>query len=173
MSGEDKVVAQTIRKDTPRNPGAATERDLDSLTRGNRDFAVDLYRKLAAGQERNLCFSPYSISLAFSLVYAGARGDTESQLARVFHFLPQDGQHRAFNSLDRQLAALAMSSGASVEGGDPFQFTTANALWGQQGFPFRDAYLDLLAQEYGAGLQLRQRRWLRLPRAPLSGQSFM
>lgn len=154
MSGENTVVTQTIRKDTQRNPGSAADQDLDSLTGGNRDFAVDLYRKLAAGQERNLCFSPYSISLAFSLLYAGARGDTESQLARVFHFLPQDVQHRAFNALDRQLAALATSGGASVEGGDPFQFTTTNALWGQQGFPFRDAYLDLLAQEYGAGLQV-------------------
>lgn len=147
------MVGQTIRKDTQRNPGSAADQELDSLTRGNRDFAVDLYRRLAAGQERNLCFSPYSISLAFSPVYAGARGDTEAQLARVFHFLPQDVQHGAFNSLDRQFAALATSGPAPVEGGNPFQFTTANALWGQQGFPFRDAYLDLLAREYGAGLQ--------------------
>lgn len=53
--------------------------DISSLTDGNGVFAFNLY-KLVSQEEGNLFYSPYSISAALAMTYAGARGDTEKQM---------------------------------------------------------------------------------------------
>lgn len=55
------------------------------VVRGNNEFALELYAKLRVRQG-NLFFSPYSISTALAMAYAGARGQTENQMAEVLHF---------------------------------------------------------------------------------------
>jgi serpin B len=142
------------------NPDASTQQ-VAELVQGHNTFATDLYHAVAPRSYDNLIFSPYSIHLAFSMVYAGARGETEEQMAQVLHYLPQAAQHPALNALDQQLANLTQApesdgEGESVEsqqGGTPFQLNIANAVWGQQGYPFQAPYLNLLAQQYGAGLR--------------------
>ena len=79
--------------------------DLAALARGNTAFAFDLYKALRE-DSGNLFYSPYSISLALAMTYAGARSDTESQMADTLHFrLPQDRLHPTFNALDLELAS--------------------------------------------------------------------
>ncbi len=137
--------------DRPRdlNPAVAPN-DLAALADGNEAFAFDLYHVLAA-DEGNLFFSPYSISVALAMTYAGAAGDTASQMAEALHFsLPPEQLHAAFNAYSLDLQARAE---AEVEG-TPFELSIANSLWGQQGFPFRPEFLDLLAENYGAGMRL-------------------
>lgn len=125
----------------------ASEADLAALADGNRAFAFALYQAVR-GQDGNLFFSPYSISLALAMTYAGARGATEAEMAQALHFdLPQDRLHPAFNATDLALASAG-------EGSDAFRLSIANATWGQQGFDFAPDYLDTLALNYGAGLRL-------------------
>jgi serpin B len=126
-----------------------TEGRVARLVRGNNDFAFDLYR--AEAGEDNLIFSPYSISLAFSMAYAGARDETEAQMAETLHFLPQEEQHPAFNSLERVISdpARARSEGS----GTPFRLNVANAAWGKRDYHFEQAYLETLSAHYGAGLR--------------------
>ena len=50
--------------------------DMKSVVEGNTTFALNLYSKLKDA-EGNLFFSPYSISTALAMTYAGARGNTE------------------------------------------------------------------------------------------------
>ena len=57
-----------------------------TLVDGNTRFAFDLYRVLS-GEEGNLFYSPYSISLALAMTYTGARGGTERQMADTLHLL--------------------------------------------------------------------------------------
>ena len=124
--------------------------DQAQLTSDNLVFTIDLYHQLAS-QPGNLFYSPYSISQALAMVYAGARGQTEQQMAEGMHFsLPQERLHPAFNALDQELASRAE---AVKDEGQGFQLNIANATWGQSGFPFLSSYLDLLAKNYGAGLQ--------------------
>lgn len=84
-------------------PSEAVSQDV--LTQGNRAFAVQLYRRLASG-EGNLFFSPYSISAAMAMTYAGARGDTAEEMKRALRFdLDQSRLHPAFKVLNDGLAA--------------------------------------------------------------------
>src|SRR3990172_7196081 len=61
------------------------ERDIQDLVKGNNAFAFDVYQSLRS-QNGNLILSPYSISLALAMPYAGARGDTETQMAQTLRF---------------------------------------------------------------------------------------
>jgi serpin B len=144
---------ELIRADLPRllAPDVA-ETQIEQLVQGNNRFAFDLYQAIRENDGGNLIYSPYSISLAFSMVYAGARGQTEAEMAQVLHFLSQDVHHPAFNALDQRLAALTRSDDEGEESGR-FQLNIANAVWGQIGLPFEDAYLAILAEQYGAGLR--------------------
>src|SRR5262249_20119895 len=69
----------------PAKPALSDE--IKELVRGNNEFAFDLYRELAAKEQgKNIVFSPFSISTALAMPYAGARGKTAEEMARVMHF---------------------------------------------------------------------------------------
>lgn len=126
-------------------PGAGLKEvseDVKVLVQGNNEFALDLYRRLAK-REGNVLFSPYSVSTALAMTYAGARGETAEQMARVLHFsMPQGRLHPAFGEL---------VGGLQKEPRD-CHFHVANSLWGQTGYPFRDAFVRLTQKNYHAGL---------------------
>jgi len=126
-----------------------TDEQVADLIRGNRDFAFEMYREQAG--TGNLIFSPYSISLAFSLAYAGARGETETQMAETLRFLPQETQHPAFNAIEGRMSRLGEKGGGGSS--PPFRLNVANSAWGQEGFRFERPYLETLAGQYGAGMR--------------------
>ena len=142
------------QSDTPRVMApSVSAADQEQLMAGNQAFALNLYRYLADRADGNLFLSPHSISVALAMTYAGARGMTETEMAEVLHFtLPQDRLHPAFNQLD--LALSRRGEGAEGKDDEGFRLHVVNALWGQQEYPFRAAYLDTLARNYGAGLRL-------------------
>jgi serpin B len=149
LSAEAGLVESDLPRDT--SP-SVSEEDLTELAEGNRAFALDLYQALLEEEDGNLFYSPYSISAALAMTYAGARNVTEKEMAEVMHFtLPQDRIHPAFNALD---LSLTSRGGDGDEGDDGFQLNIANALWGQKGYEFLSEFLDLLANNYGAGLRV-------------------
>ncbi|MCX5994244.1 MAG: serpin family protein [Chloroflexi bacterium] len=140
-----------VGSDKPRASGTAAQSDVAALVEGNNAFAFDLYGALK-GAPGNLFYSPYSISQALAMTYAGARDTTQKEMAGTLHFtLAQDRLHPAFNSLDQQLKARGQ--GARGKDGKGFRLNIVNAIWGQVGYTFLADYLDLLAQNYGAGLR--------------------
>jgi serpin B len=123
--------------------------DLLALVSGNAHFALDLYHLLRE-QEGNLFYSPYSISAALAMTYAGARGQTESQMARALHFdLPQKDLHESFALLAGELASRGQD--AAGKDGEGFRLNVANALWLQQGFDLLPDYLATVESAYAAG----------------------
>jgi serpin B len=122
------------------------------LVDGNSAFAFELYQALRE-QEGNLFYSPHSISVALAMTYAGARGDTAEEMAATLHFmLEQDRLHPAFNWLDAELASRG--EGAQGKDGEGFRLNIVNAIWGQKGYEFLTEFLDVLAENYGAGLRI-------------------
>src|SRR2546423_9523078 len=101
------------------------------LVQGNTAFAFDLHRQLK-DTPGNLFFSPYSISTCLAMTFAGARGETEKQMARVLHFdADQQLVHRHFGELQHQLTEAGKQEG--------IQLNIANALWAQKSHPFRSS----------------------------------
>lgn len=128
------------------------EEDALSLVSGNNAFAFDLFRKVRK-QEANLIFSPYSISLALAMTYAGARGETENEMAAVMNFsLEQPYLHPAFKSLDARIKANIKSEG--IEDTPSFNLRIVNSIWGQKSYRFLPEYLEILGRNYGSGLNL-------------------
>ena len=115
-------------------------------------FAFDLYARLVADADGDLFLSPYSISTALSMTYAGARGSTADQLARALWIdLASDAWHAGRNALELDLAEPP--AGALPKDVVPLTLEPTNAIFGQDGFRFESAYLETLAANYGAGLQ--------------------
>lgn len=126
------------------DPPWPSDSDAAAVVGGNNRFAFDLYARLAAEADGNLFFSPYSISTALAMTYAGARGNTETEMADTLHFaLPQDRLHPALGSVIGDL------NGGQREG---YQLNVANRLWGQQGYGFLPEFLDVTREHYGAEL---------------------
>jgi serpin B len=136
---------------SPVMPSEVTADELAELVEGNSAFAFDLYQVLKE-RDGNLFYSPHSISLALAMTYAGARGETETQMAETLRFLlSQERLHPAFRYLDGELASRG--KGAAGRDGEGFRLNIANAIWGQEGYQFLAEFLDVLAANYGAGLR--------------------
>jgi serpin B len=147
------AVGEVLKSDKERitSPDVSTgEKAL--LVEGNSAFAFELYQALK-GKEGNLFYSPYSISLALAMTYAGARGETAQQMADALHLtLRQDRLHPAFNWLDAELASRGEGAAGKDEKG--FRLNIVNAIWGQKDYEFLINFLDILAENYGAGLRI-------------------
>jgi serpin B len=126
---------------------------LDTLVAGNSEFALELYRQLSANDDGNLFFSPYSLSVALAMTYAGAEGATKEEMAETLNFiLEEEDLHAAFNKLAIELAKRGEGDSSKDEEG--FKLNITNAIWGQVEYAFLSEYLDTLAVNYDAGLRL-------------------
>jgi serpin B len=147
------VSGAEIKSNKPRQTApAATQNTKETLAENNSVFALALYQRVnkTAG---NLFYSPYSISEALAMTYGGAKEATATQMASVLRFsLSPQNLHPAFNSIDLDLASRGQ--GAQGADGKGFKLNVVNAIWGQKGFKFTTEYLDLLAQNYGAGMRI-------------------
>lgn len=86
----------------------------ENLVKGNTAFAMQMYRELGA-KEGNLFFSPYSVSTALGMTYAGARKNTAKEMANVLHFqMVQKKLHPMFKELGRELNDTERESGQKL-----------------------------------------------------------
>jgi len=133
--------------ETPIGQETGTGRKLlpaETLAQGVSAFAIDLYDQLRRS-EGNLFFSPNGISAALAMAHAGARGNTETQMASALRYtLPQESLHPDFAELGSGLAKLQ-------EDGH-IKLSIANSVWPQQGYPLLDGYLSLIKRHYGVSV---------------------
>ena len=114
--------------------------DQTQLVDGNNAFGVGLYGHLRS-QPGNLFFSPESISTAFAMAYAGARGQTATEMRSVFHYtLPPERLHPAMGTLLNGMNAPSSS----------YELRVADALWAQQDEGFLPGFSQLMQTDYGA-----------------------
>jgi serpin B len=122
-----------------------------AVTAGNL-FAADLFGQLRHA-DGNLCISPYSISSALQMTAAGAAGETESQMLATLHWTgPGQDLPAASAALTGQLITPVNEHLPSPSQTAP-RISIANALFGQSGYPYRQAFLDVLSRQYAAPLQ--------------------
>lgn len=123
---------------------AATKGDAAAVVKGNNQFAFDLYGKLRE-KEGNLFFSPYSISTALGMTYAGARGETAKEMENVLRFpLPQEKLHSAFADIIKEVNGDGRNRG--------YELSVANSLWAQKDLELRTDFVKLTKDHYRAGM---------------------
>jgi serpin B len=120
------------------------EEQLSTVVEAVNQFAFDLYQRLRA-EDRNLCFSPASISTALAMTYAGAAEKTEAEIAKTLHFeMPK-------RQLDDGMRVL-LASWKTTDKKQGFRLDVANRLWGEEGYGFRSEFLRDTRTVYGAEL---------------------
>ena len=127
--------------------------------KATNDLAVDLHRQLATADE-NLCISPYSIETALAMTFAGADGDTRTEMARVLHLGSDPGAFASFSALQHSLEEMSAKTAELVKqskkfGGptEPITLNIANRLFAQKGYAFREAFLSLVKQNFGGAFE--------------------
>jgi serpin B len=108
-------------------------------------LSIDLYQQLSSQHDNNLFLSPYSISSALAMIYAGARGETAEQINQTLHFGGQDITHPAFSFLREKLTGIQ-------EKGD-IELRIANGLWPQANSTLLPDYLALIQNVYGSEIE--------------------
>ena len=137
------TAGQTSARFTYSGPNLTAER--------NNQFAFDLYARLAQ-KPGNTFFSPYSISNALAMTYAGAKGQTADEMAKTLHFrLPDDPLHAALVHVARGDVICQVQSKGEDQ---PFKLSTVNRLWGQEGLKIRPEFLRITQKYYQSDLQL-------------------
>lgn len=128
-----------------------TDAEVGELVVGDTAFAFDLFSEVRT--DENLVLSPYSIAAALTMTYAGARTETAEEMRDTLHItLADDRVHTARNEVEIRLDPPQPTPG--TEELEAFAIEIANSLWGQTGYRFHDEFLDLLAANYGAGMNL-------------------
>jgi serpin B len=133
--------------------------NFDVATNATNELGLDLYRRLATGDE-NLCISPYSIDSALAMTFAGADGETRTEMARVLHF-PNDGEvsgsffalQQSLQQMSAKTAEIAKESKKFGGPTEPITLSIANRLFAQKGYHFRDTYLALVKQNFGGAFE--------------------
>lgn len=120
---------------------------INQIVEGNTAFALELYAELAKSKSNNLFFSPYSLSTALAMTYAGASENTAAQMSQVLHFPEVSAEfNTAFYHLQNNINDAARK-------GNNLELNIANALWGQKGHPFSPEFIESLGNYYQAPLQ--------------------
>jgi serpin B len=117
----------------------------DASAQGNNSFAFAMYSRLRRFG-RNLFFCPFSIRSALAMTYAGARGQTATEMETVLHFsASREMPHVAIGELIQRL---------NQSGGGNHEMRVANSCWSQRGAPIEREFVELLIKHYATDLNV-------------------
>ena len=121
----------------------SSKADIQKQVEGNSIFALNLLQKLYNDKD-NLIISPFSISNAMAILYAGAKHDCAEEIQNTMHFAENsENFHAVFYGINQFLQSLNSSH---------TKIAHANGLWVQEDYTFLDDYLDLCKKYYGSAL---------------------
>jgi serpin B len=115
-----------------------------SIIHGNINFAIDLFKEIQSPQN-NLIYSPYSVSTAFGMLYAGAQKETADQIQEVLHFPGSNTKsfHEAFTQVNARILKASK---------DAITLHSANKIWFKDGFTATDGFVEMTKAFYHSDL---------------------
>lgn len=120
--------------------------NLKELVRGNNQFAFELYEHIK-NTSKNIFFSPYSISSALGMTFAGTKGYTEEEIAKTLHFnIDQIKTHQSFYKLNKVFDDIQTNGHVKL--------SVANSIWLQNSISILQSYLDLTSKYYAGTIKL-------------------
>ncbi|MDD3642761.1 MAG: serpin family protein [Candidatus Krumholzibacteria bacterium] len=132
---------------TPRSagkPAALPDGAIAGLAGSYNRFGFSLFSELYARGGGTVFVSPASVALCLGMAYNGAGGSTAEGMAQTLRLDPMEPGD--FNAASRAL----LDSLASL---DPqIRLDIANSLWLRERFPFRDEFVTVCRESFGAGV---------------------
>ncbi len=126
-------------------PAGQGESGLPGIPEQNNEAAFALYRQIAMGTTDNLFFSPFSISTALSMTYAGADGSTADEMQKALHYGPNTPEyHTAYGDFLRKLEQDAANR---------IELNIANRLWCDADYELHAPFMKLNAEAYNAPVE--------------------
>lgn len=119
--------------------------DMQTRILRNNLFAMDFYEKVAEDTIGNFMISPYSTSVAFAMLYKGARGQTSIDISETMHFNypPENGFDAAMKLLNSTLCGRDT---------DEFTLKMANGCWIDRSYQVLQVFQDGLVFYYDTEL---------------------
>lgn len=110
----------------------------ETYVKGLNQFAYGIFSKLP--KEDNIFISPYSISLALSMLYNGADGDTRTEMAELFGYqMLKDYTDDYSEESNQYMNANAKYLIDALQKADPdTQIDIANSIWLSENAQFQD-----------------------------------
>jgi len=94
--GDNELSFISVDEQPMADETGATQEGVAGIVDANNKFAFNLYFQYTEKyQNKNIFFSPYSISSALAMVYEGAEGTTAEEIEKVFYFPKEDEDRRA------------------------------------------------------------------------------
>ena len=122
----------------------ATKEGVNAVVNANNQLAFELYSQFnAKSKDSNIFFSPYSISVALTMTYEGAKGQTAKEMQSVLH-IPEDASMRR--------SSFAKIYNEINKKDKKYKLSTANALWAQENYKFLKEYTNNVEKYYGGKL---------------------
>lgn len=118
----------------------------EKLVSANNDFALRLFKVLPSDETENVFFSPYSLSTALGMTYAGARGTTQEELTEKL------GYSDAGLSDAEVLEAFAQQNDRLQAHDARESLEVANSAAVQEGFGILHTYHRNLTEGFNARL---------------------
>jgi len=145
---QDPMASENSHSVTPPQPpmlqpDASAKGPSQAAASASNTFGLSLYHEIAA-KPGNFAFSPASISLALSMTYAGAAGNTAKQMREVLA-LPEDSE-----SVHRGWASVVSAWNTPTE---HHLLATVNRLFGEQTYTFEQPFQDRVRSHYAAPLE--------------------
>lgn len=125
---------------------AFTQNPSSPISDSNNQFAFELYQRIASKETGNIFISPFSISTALAMTYAGADKQTAAEMSRTLHFKPNMPDfHQAYGAYILQLENAAAGN---------VNWLVANRLWGDKKYEMKPEFIDLVKVAYRSPLEL-------------------
>lgn len=108
-------------------------------------FGLDVFRKLQAeGQQKDLLFSPFSLSLDFALCAGGGEAETKNQILKTLGFAEKKAEDVAgyYKKMVEGLVTVDPST----------KFLSANSVWVHKAYSLRDSFKDYASDYFNADL---------------------
>merc|ERR1712227_802726 len=113
------------------------QKSLKSVGEANDMFGGDCFSKMSSGDDGNLLFSPFSASVALSLVAAGAKADTLQQLTSGLHLKDLKSAGEGYHQV---IPALRTN--------DNFTMETGNAAFVHKDYEILSSYRETLHTKF-------------------------
>ncbi len=128
-----------IEQTSQADDSSSTIIGVKNIVNANNKFAFDLYSEIDKHEERNIFYSPYSISAALAMTYEGARGKTADEIKSVFYFPDKTLLRSNFAAIHNEINKKDKA----------YKLSTGNALWIQQDYKLLEEYISIVEKYYG------------------------